>query len=163
MGLEIAISVRSGRTDGVMKKRGDFICAKLENSPWGSDELKHQAIVRITDDVIAGISDDYLRGKMQSLVTKLGQARGLGEPWPVRALPTAQWAVKGLRRRPVQRSRIYLNFTLANPALTTQWLDPDVSVPVQEIPADRIDATVRYRNNPSIDPEETLVNEEDSY
>ena len=92
MGLEIAISVRSGRTDGQIKKRGDILVAKLEGSPWGSEELKKQAIVRLSDEVIASMDEGVFKTLMERTRLKLQQMAAAGEPYPVVILPTSQRA-----------------------------------------------------------------------
>jgi len=172
MGIELCISVRSGRADGTIKKRGDIICAKLENSPWGSEELKNQAIVRLPDSTISGISDTYLKSKILAIKAKLESLKANGEQHPVLVLPTAQKAerevdrIDGTKRREsrmVQRSRIFVNFNLTNPQLTSDWLDKEKSVPVQTITANRVNQVVKYRGNAKIESDETLVNQEDQF
>ena len=165
MGLEIAFSIRSGRDDTEIKSRGDILCVKLENSPWGSMELKTLAIIRITNAVWNQMPDSAPKRVLEHIWNKLIAKQNAGELYPVLTLPTAHYATKTVGGRVntklVRRSRRYADFSAVPLALKNRWLDINDSVPVQTPTLAQLADLFKVRSNPTVEIDETLTLSED--
>jgi len=153
MGLDLLLSIRSGKADTSLKARGDILVAKPLGSKWGNMERKVQCIVSLTDKEIALISDVQFRKFLQALDKEVSDA-----PDHVKVLPSLVYIVEENGTvKMAQRSQWNFNVSSLDPSKETDLLDIKKDVLPINLVSAKVNECLSVKPEPEIIDKQILV------